>query len=92
MSRAASQSSKALANLARPERREGLRLVSTNPLARDPSHLSARITREVAGQLAELAKSLEQSGHRADQAAAFLTRSLSSMFAEDVALLPKGCF
>ena len=92
MSRAASQSSKALANLVRPEMREGLRLAWTNPLARDPSHLSARITREIAGQLAEFAKSLEPSGHGADQAAAFLTRSLFSMFAEDVALLPKGCF
>ncbi len=82
----------ALGDLARPEIRERLRLVWTDPLALDPARLSARITREVAGQLAELAKSLEQSGHRADHVAAFLTRSLFSMFAEDVALLPKGSF
>ena len=42
----------ALADLAKPELRERLRLIWTDPLALDPSRLSARITREVAGQLA----------------------------------------
>ena len=82
----------ALDDLARPEIRERLRLVWADPLALDPARLSARITREVAAQLADLARSLEQSGHRADHVAAFLTRSLFSMFAEDVELLPKGSF
>ncbi len=81
-----------LAALAQAEVRDRLRLIWTNPLALDPARLSARITREVAAQLAGLAKSLEQSGHRADHVAAFLTRSLFSMFAEDVELLPKGSF
>jgi hypothetical protein len=63
-----------------------------NPLELDPSRASARVTREVSDQLAGLAKSLEQSGHRADHVAAFLTRCLFSMFAEDVELLPKGSF
>jgi uncharacterized protein with FMN-binding domain len=63
-----------------------------DPLALDPSRASARVTREVSEQLASLAKSLEQSGHRADHVAAFLTRCLFSMFAEDVELLPKGSF
>ena len=82
----------ALKDLARPEIRERLRLIWADPLALDPARLSARITREVAAQLADLARSLEQSGHRADHVAAFLTRSLFSMFAEDVELLPKGSF
>ncbi len=82
----------ALADLAKPEVRQRLKLIWTDPLALDPSRLSAATTREVAGQLADLAKSLEQSGHRADHVAAFLTRSLFSMFAEDVELLPKGSF
>ena len=82
----------ALGDLANADIRERLRLIWTDPLALDPARLSARITREVAAQLAELAKSLEQSGHRADHVAAFLTRSLFSMFAEDVELLPKGSF
>ena len=49
----------ALADLAMPEVRHRMRLIWTDPLALDPSRLSASITREVAGQLAELAKSLE---------------------------------
>jgi hypothetical protein len=35
---------------------------------------------------------LERSCHKPDHVAAFLTRSLFSMFAEDVELLPKGAF
>ena len=82
----------ALADLAKPEIRQRLKLIWTDPLALDPSRLSASTTRDVAAQLAELAKSLEQSGHHANHVAAFLTRSLFSMFAEDVELLPKGSF
>jgi hypothetical protein len=40
-------------------------------------------------KLAELAKSLEAAGHPPQQVAAFLTRCLFSMFAEDVGLLPR---
>ncbi len=72
--------------------RDRLRQIWLDPLALDPSRASARVTREVSEQLAGLAKSLEQSGHRADHVAAFLTRCLFSMFAEDVELLPKGSF
>lgn len=43
-------------------------------------------------QLAQLARSLEESGHAAHHVAAYLTRCLFSMFAEDVELLPKGAF
>ena len=72
--------------------RDRLRQIWLDPLALDPSRASARVTREVSEQLAGLAKSLEQSGHRAVHVAAFLTRCLFSMFAEDVELLPKGSF
>ena len=54
--------------------------------------LYAEVTRDVAAHLAELARSLEASGHASDQVAAFLTRALFCMFAEDVALLPKDSF
>jgi hypothetical protein len=57
-----------------------------------PAAASARVTREIAGHLAELAKSLEQAGHAAETVAGFLTRCLFSMFAEDVQLIPKGSF
>jgi hypothetical protein len=82
----------ALASLVDADVRERLKAIWTDPDSLNPSRASARVTREVAGQLAELARSLEQSGHRADHVAAFLTRSLFSMFAEDVELLPKGSF
>ncbi len=81
-----------LASLLDAAVRERLKSIWLDPDSLDPSRASARVTREVAGQLAELAKSLELSGHRADHVAAFLTRSLFSMFAEDVDLLPKGSF
>jgi hypothetical protein len=81
-----------LADLAQTKVLDTLRAIWTDPDSLDPARASARVTREVAAQLAELAKSLEQSGHRADNVAAFLTRCLFSMFAEDVELLPKGSF
>ncbi|MCM2340254.1 type IIL restriction-modification enzyme MmeI, partial [Rhodoferax sp.] len=81
-----------LTDLARPEVQEILRRIWLEPDSLDPARASARVTREVSNQLAELAKSLESSGHRAEHVAAFLTRCLFSMFAEDVELLPKGSF
>ncbi len=82
----------ALSSLLDADVRERLKTIWTDPDSLNPARASARVTREVAGQLAELARSLEQSGHRADHVAAFLTRCLFSMFAEDVELLPKGSF
>ncbi|MDO8347686.1 MAG: hypothetical protein Q7S85_07295 [Rugosibacter sp.] len=76
----------------RDDIRERLRLLFTDPLALDPSRQTARVTREIAAHLAELAKSLEGAGHAAESVAGFLTRCLFSMFAEDVALIPKGAF
>jgi hypothetical protein len=82
----------ALADLVKPEIRERLKQIWTDPESLNPARLSARVTREVAAQLADLAKFMEASGHRADHVAAYLTRCLFSMFAEDVELLPKGSF
>jgi hypothetical protein len=69
--------------------RERLRQLWLDPMALDPSRVSAKVTREVAGKLAALARELEKAGHSAERVAAFLTRCLFSMFAEDVGLLPK---
>lgn len=52
----------------------------------------ARVTREVATHQAKVARSLEAAGHDAQKGAGFLTRSLFSMFAEDLGLLPKRAF
>ncbi len=79
----------ALADLARTEVREQLRRIWLDAESLNPARISARVTREVADKLAQLAKSLESTGHPPLQVAAFLTRCLFSMFAEDVQLLPK---
>jgi len=81
-----------LADLADEAVRERLRAVWLDPLSLDPSRRSARVTREVAERLAEVARVLEAAGYGAQQVAAFLSRCLFSMFAEDVGLLPKRAF
>jgi hypothetical protein len=72
--------------------RERLRQVWLDPLALDPTRRSALVTREIAAQLAEIARALEQAGHDPELVAGFLTRCLFTMFAEDVGLLPKRAF
>ncbi len=81
-----------LADLRRPEIRERLRQVWLDPLSLDPSRRSAKVTRQLAERLAELAKLLEKAGHHAEDVARFLMRCLFTMFAEDVELIPAGSF
>ena len=81
-----------LKDLEREDIRERLRLIWTNPAALDPAKVSAEVTREIAGYLAELAKSLEQEKHDPEVVAQFLTRCLFCMFAEDVGLIPDHAF
>ncbi|MCX7148126.1 MAG: class I SAM-dependent DNA methyltransferase [Rhodocyclales bacterium] len=81
-----------LADLRDEAVRKRLAAVWLDPLGLDPATTSARVTRDIAAHLAEVAKSLEQSGHAAETVAGFLTRCLFSMFAEDVGLIPKGSF
>lgn len=77
-----------LDDLKREEIRERLRLIWIEPLALDPSRRTARVTRQMAQRLADLAYSLEQSGHSPERVANFLMRAIFTMFAEDVKLLP----
>lgn len=81
----------ALTDLAKPEVQERLYKIWTAPTSLDPTRVSAQVTREVAALLAQLAKSLEHR-YSADVVASYLTRSLFSMFAEDVELLPKDAY
>jgi hypothetical protein len=77
-----------LAQLADPAIRARLQALWLDPLSLDPSRISAKVTRQVAAELAGLAKSLEAAGNAPHAVAGFLTRCLFSMFAEDVGLLP----
>ncbi len=81
-----------LADLRRPEIVERLRLVWIDPHALDPSKKAAEVTRDIAGRLARLAKSLEGDGHDPQAIAGFLQRCLFTMFAEDIGLLPEDAF
>jgi hypothetical protein len=81
-----------LDNLRDEKVRERLRAIWLDPLSLDPAKQSAKVTREIAAQLAEIAKSLEQAGYDAERVGAFLTRCLFTFFAEDVGLLPKRAF
>jgi hypothetical protein len=78
-----------LADLAEPGIRERLQMLWRDPLALDPTRVSARVTRAIAGHLARIARTLEGAGHHPELVAGFLTRCLFSMFAEDVGLLPR---
>ncbi|MDH0144406.1 class I SAM-dependent DNA methyltransferase [Aquipseudomonas alcaligenes] len=81
-----------LEDLRKEDVRERLRAVWLDPLSLDPARRSARVTREIADQLAKLAKSLEADGHSPQLVASFLMRALFTMFAEDVGLLPERGF
>ncbi|MCA6059157.1 class I SAM-dependent DNA methyltransferase [Thalassolituus sp. ST750PaO-4] len=81
-----------LTDLRKAEIQERLRTVWLNPLSLDPSRHSAKVTRDIADQLAKLAKSLEGSGYAPQLVADFMMRALFTMFAEDVGLLPNRSF
>ena len=81
-----------LAGLRDAKVRERLRLIWTEPQALDPARRAAEVTALVSRRLATVARALEKAGHAPKLVADFLMRCLFSMFAEDVGLLPKGCF
>ncbi|PZR34238.1 MAG: class I SAM-dependent DNA methyltransferase [Caulobacter segnis] len=74
-----------------PKVRERLQKIWSDPHSLDPAREAARVTREIAERLAAVSKALEKS-HPAEEVALFLMRSIFTMFAEDVELLPKGAF
>jgi hypothetical protein len=81
-----------LAALIEPEIQQLFHDVWERPESLDPALERARVTREVAGYLAEVSKSLEERGHPAERVASFLGRVLFAMFAEDARLLPANSF
>ena len=65
--------------------------IFSNPQKQDPEKISAKVTREVSADLAELAKDLETE-HNSEDVAHFLMRCIFTMFAEDVGLLKEHLF
>ena len=83
-----------LEDLRRPEIRQRLADIWTNPLHLDPARHTARVTREIAKRLAAVSKALEDQGHVAEDVAMFLMRCLFTMFAcsPGIELLPESAF
>jgi len=81
-----------LEDLHKEEVRARLRAVWLEPQSLDPSRHAAKVTRQIADNLAKLAKSLEADGHAPEEVSGFLMRALFTMFAEDVGLLPDHSF
>ena len=69
-----------------------LHKIFQDPKQLDPSKHAAKVTREIAGHIAELARGLEADGHAPELIARFLMRCLFTMFAEDARLLPDRVF
>ncbi|MCG7393981.1 class I SAM-dependent DNA methyltransferase [Microvirga sp. ACRRW] len=81
-----------LEDLRKPEVRERLQRIWLDPHSLDPTRIAAKATREIAERLAAVSKALEAKKYPAEDVALFLMRSLFTMFAEDVGLLPEESF
>jgi hypothetical protein len=71
---------------------ETLRTIFLTPHALDPAKRTTKVTREIAGHLAELARDLEGQTYTPEDIATFLMRCIFTMFAEDAGLLPDRAF
>ncbi|HYO77071.1 MAG TPA: type IIL restriction-modification enzyme MmeI, partial [Thermoanaerobaculia bacterium] len=69
-----------------------LRHLFLDPYSLDPTKRAARVTRDVAAQVADVARQLEAAGHDPERVAKVLMRCLFTMFAEDVRLLRERIF
>ena len=81
-----------LQQLANPPSHELLREVWERPQKLDPALKTAKITREIAGKLAEVSRALEARGFEPRSVATFLMRCLFTMFVEDAGLIKKDSF
>ena len=81
-----------LNDLAQPEVFDRFVAIFTDPQSLNPEKYRARVTREVASELAKLSRWLEEQGHDAHETANFLMRCIFTMFAEDVELLKGKVF
>ncbi len=81
-----------LKDLAQAEEFDRFVKMFTDPQALNPEKERARVTREVAAELAKLSRWLEEQGHEPQETASFLMRCIFTMFAEDVELLKGDVF
>ncbi len=82
----------AIAELADPDKRGWLKSALSDPEALRPSKTRQQLTEQIAGEFAQLARSLRERGHKPEEVAHFINRLVFCMFAEDVNLLPNNMF
>ena len=76
-------------------REEDVRLLQDiweDPSRRNPGVRAAEVTEEIARELAELARRLEEQHYHPERVARFMMRCVFTMFAEDTGLLPERFF
>jgi type II restriction/modification system DNA methylase subunit YeeA len=81
-----------ISELGDAEKRGWLKAALSDPEALRPKKTRQQLTEEVAGDFAELARSLRQRGHAPEDVAHFINKLIFCMFAEDVKLLPDTMF
>ena len=81
-----------LGDLQQPEIFNRFVKIFTDPQSLNPEKYRARVTREVAADLAKLSRWLEEQGEEPQETASFLMRCIFTMFAEDVELLKGEVF
>jgi type II restriction/modification system DNA methylase subunit YeeA len=81
-----------LDDLKKPEVRDALKAVLSQPDKLRPGKTRQALTEEAAGEFARLAQRLRDAGHAPDVVAHFVNRLVFCMFAEDVDLLPGKMF
>ena len=81
-----------LADMDKPESLAMLRRVFMDHESFRPAVTPARITEEIAEEVAKLASSIQSRGHEPYAAAHFLMKCMFCLFAEDVDLLPNKLF
>jgi hypothetical protein len=81
-----------LNDLAQPEIFDRFVAIFTDPQSLNPEKYRARVTREVAAELAKLSRWMEEQGRKPHETANFLMRCIFTMFAEDVGLLKGEVF
>jgi hypothetical protein len=81
-----------LNDLTQPEIFDRFVAIFTDPQSLNPEKYRARVTREVAAELAKLSRWLEEQGREPHETANFLMRCIFTMFAEDVELLKGEVF
>jgi hypothetical protein len=81
-----------LEDIEKPAIQRRLQALWLAPERLDSSKYAAKVTKDLSLKLAELAKSLEESGYAVERIAHFLKRCLFTMFSEDVELLPEDSY